>query len=292
MITLKKELTEEEVELLTWFLESQEESYWILEQKEPRDPFYLFGYFDKKNEATDAFRVLLTDVQGLTEGFELETLEDQDWKEAYKLHLKYWSDRHLHWIPLWEKEDRAAPEGQAFIYLDSGMAFGTGAHETTRLCARRLVDFAERHASFDSLNIVDAGCGSGILALSARALGFQQVSGFDFDPEAVRIADEHNDFNAHLSPIPFSVGSVPDDLEAASADLLLANIQTNILVPCATALVSAVAPGGTLALSGILKEEIDRVSDAIRAAAKKSEREIKEEDSRIDGQWADLLVLF
>ena len=63
-------------------------------------------------------------------------------------------------------------------------------------------------------------------------------------------------------------------------------------MPCATALVSAVAPGGTLALSGILKEEIDQVSDAIRAAAKKSEREIKEEDSRIDGQWADLLVLF
>ena len=141
MITLKKELTEEEVSILEAYFETQETSYWILEQKEPRDPFYLFGYFQTESKANEAFSELNADVSELSKEYTFEVLEDQDWKEAYKFHLKYRSFGLLHWIPLWEKEERAAPESGGHVYLDSGMAFGTGAHESTQLIAQRVVDF-------------------------------------------------------------------------------------------------------------------------------------------------------
>ena len=292
MIVLKKELTELQVELLEAYLETQEEAFWILEQKEPKDPFYLFGYFQSQEEAQAAYGALESDVDGLDCAVGFETLEDQDWKEAYKFHLKYWNYQTLHWIPLWEKEDRAAPENEAYIYLDSGMAFGTGAHESTRLCAKRLVDFFNTKPDLKNCRVVDAGCGSGILALSARSLGFEQVSGFDFDPESVRIANEHNAFNEQLADIPFAVGAVAEALEASGADLLLVNIQTNVLVPQAQPTVAAVAPGGMLALSGILTKEIGEIKKAYFAEAEALGKKIKTWDTRQDGQWSDALLEF
>ncbi|MGB0371846.1 MAG: 50S ribosomal protein L11 methyltransferase [Opitutales bacterium] len=291
MIVLKKELEESDVDLLESYLETQEESFWILEQKEPRDPFYLFGYFDTKEAAEAAYASLNKDVPELSAEFSFDTLEDQDWKEAYKFHLKYWNYRTLHWIPLWEKEDREPPLSEAYIYLDSGMAFGTGAHESTRLCSKRLVDFFNTQPDLNACKVVDAGCGSGILALSAKALGFEQVSGFDFDPESVRIADEHNEFNEHLAQIPFSVDAVPGGLESEGADLLLVNIQTNVLVPHAKSIVGAVSRGGGLALSGILSKEIDEIKTAYHAAAESLGRAVTTWDSREDGQWSDAWML-
>ncbi|MEM9025307.1 MAG: 50S ribosomal protein L11 methyltransferase [Verrucomicrobiota bacterium] len=292
MIVLKKELTGPEVDLLEGFLETQEESAWILEQKEPLDPFYLYGYFDTESTALEAFQVIKSQIAGLVGDPVFEVLEDQDWKEAYKFHLKYWNYGTLHWIPLWEKESRLAPENEAFIYLDSGMAFGTGAHESTRLCAQRLVDFYETQPDLNSCRVVDAGCGSGILALSAKALGFVQVRGFDFDPESVRIADEHNEFNEQLPDIPFTIDAVPEGLVKRGADLLMVNIQTNVLVPHAQSIVDALAAGGCLALSGILAKEIDEIRNAYTSAADALGCSIKVWDSRIDGQWADAWMQF
>ena len=82
MIVLKKELTGPEVDLLEGFLETQEESAWILEQKEPLDPFYLYGYFDTESTALEAFQVIKSQIAGLAGDPVFEVLEDQDWKEA------------------------------------------------------------------------------------------------------------------------------------------------------------------------------------------------------------------
>ena len=104
-------------------------------------------------------------------------LPDSDWKNSYRDHFRAWTFGRLHWVPVWERETFRLPAGHSVLWLDPGMAFGTGNHETTRLCIERLVEFEESVAGGRSpvdVSVVDAGCGSGILALSASLLGFRR----------------------------------------------------------------------------------------------------------------------
>jgi ribosomal protein L11 methyltransferase len=116
-------------------------------------------------------------------------LGDQDWRDSYKAHFKAWRCGRLHWVPVWERATHVLGEGESAIWLDPGLAFGTGNHETTRLCVERLVARAE--AKGTAGRVIDAGCGSGILALSAVRLGWRDVAGFDNDAEAVRVSEEN-----------------------------------------------------------------------------------------------------
>jgi ribosomal protein L11 methyltransferase len=156
-------------------------------------------------------------------------LGDADWRDSYKAHFHAWQFGRLHWVPTWERETFKLPAGDAVLWLDPGLAFGTGNHETTRLCVERLVTFAEEHGTEG--RVVDAGCGSGILALSAVLLGFRNVSGFDNDPEAVRISDENAALNGLSGRVQFRVADLITGLEgrASSVDLLLSNIQADVV---------------------------------------------------------------
>jgi ribosomal protein L11 methyltransferase len=178
------------------------------------------------------------------------------------------------------------PEGHEVVWLDPGLAFGTGNHETTRLCCERLVAFASEHAGkLAQQCVIDAGCGSGILAISAAKLGFGQVSGFDNDPDAVRISTENARLNDCADRLKFFTGDLITGLKNSQANLLMANILANILIEFAPQLVSAVAPVGSLVLSGILAEEIDKVREAFAAITPGWTIE-----SRILGEWADLAL--
>ena len=141
----------------------------------------------------------------------------------------------------------------------------------------------------DSLELIDAGCGSGVLALSASALGFQKILGFDFDPEAIVVCRSNSQENPHLAQLDFEVADLEKGLKNRQADLLLANIQTDVLIPHSDPVVFGVKPGGTLALSGILVKELDLV----RAHYEARFAELRPEDtitldSRQDGEWGDL----
>lgn len=269
-----------------------ETPYWGIMQKEITDPYELFGIFPDESTARAELSTLREEFKELPEDFVLSEIIDADWQNAYKEFVKPWSDRQLHWIPLWERDTITAPAGSAVVYLDAGMAFGTGAHETTRLCARRLLDYLEENP--DSLNkhaVIDAGCGSGVLALSASALGFQNIYGFDFDPEAITVCNSNAQENRHLAKPEFAVA----DLEAGFAgrrqsDLVLANIQTDVLIPHSIPLIQGVKAGGTLALSGILTKELTQVREHFEAQFAEQRPEIKlAVDSREDGEWGDLL---
>jgi ribosomal protein L11 methyltransferase len=168
------------------------------------------------------------------------------------------------------------------LWLDPGLAFGTGNHETTRLCIERLVAFESEAGPLGGLSVVDAGCGSGILALSALLLGFREVSGFDNDPEAVRVSLENADLNGVSGRVRFTVAGLPDGLGGVEAAVVLANIQADILVRHCRDLAAAVSPGGMLAMSGILAAEIGTVRDAFSAATPGWSFE-----SRILGEWCD-----
>ena len=278
-------------DLLEAYFFETETVYWGVMQRERDDPYEVFGFFPDEETADSELAALRKEFPELPDDFALSTIEDSEWQNAYKEFVKPWTDRQLHWIPLWERENITPPEGSAVIYLDAGMAFGTGAHETTRLCARRLLDYFEQHPEqVAEIELIDAGCGSGVLALSATALGFKKVFGFDFDPEAIRVCHENIEYNDHIPPAKFAVADLEAGLKDRQADLMLANIQTDVLIPHSDHLVQAIKPGGTLALSGILVKELDQVRAHYVARFAELRDEAVSIDSREDGEWGDLLI--
>lgn len=275
--------------LESYFLEN-ELMDWGLLQKERHDPYEVFGIFPDSDTAYEALAELRAAFPELPENITGKIIADSDWQNAYKDFLKPWNDRLLHWIPLWERETYSAPAGAACVYLDSGMAFGTGAHETTRLCARRLIDYHEAPVrSLATCRLIDAGCGSGILALSAAALGFKDVSAFDIDPEAIAVCQKNADENPHLRAPQFTIADLEKGLHGERADLVLANIQTDILIPFRFQLVQSVTSSGILVLSGILNHEAESVRTHYETEFARLHPETTVQiDSRQDGEWSDL----
>jgi ribosomal protein L11 methyltransferase len=215
---------------------------------------------------------------------ERRVLTDADWRESYKAHFHPWQFGRLHWVPVWQRESYVVPPGNTVLWLDPGMAFGTGNHETTRLCVERLVARVEARGCDG--RVVDAGCGSGILALSAALLGFRDVVGFDNDPEAVRVSEENAAANGLAAKVQFQVADLVSGLAGIEAEVLLANIQADVLLRFARELCAAVRPGGALVLSGILAAENDKVRGGFAVFASDWRCE-----HRILGEWSDVLLL-
>lgn len=211
-------------------------------------------------------------------------LADEDWRDSYKAHFKAWSTGRMHWVPVWERGAYMAPPGEVVLWLDPGLAFGTGNHETTRLCCERLAAFADERGPEGT--VIDAGCGSGILALSAARLGFLDIVGFDNDPEAVRISEENASLNDLSGQVRFFTGDLESGLLGRSAALVLANIQADVLMRFSSVLLGAVQPGGWLVLSGILARERDQVRDHFAAAAPGWLV-----SSRVMGEWSDVVLV-
>jgi ribosomal protein L11 methyltransferase len=211
-------------------------------------------------------------------------LAEADWRDSYKAHFRAWRFDRLHWVPVWERPTYVVPPGDAVLWLDPGLAFGTGNHETTRLCVERLVVCAEEHGTGG--RVIDAGCGSGILALSAALLGYRDVLGFDNDPEAVRVSGENAALNGLTGQVRFETADLETGLAGRQADLLLANIQADVLLRYAAVLTGAVAPGGTLILSGILAGENGQVRAGFERAAPGWSV-----NARVMGEWSDVVLV-
>lgn len=205
------------------------------------------------------------------------------WRDSYKAHFHAWKFGRLHWVPVWERETFALPAGDAVLWLDPGLAFGTGNHETTRLCVERLVTLVEQNGPIS--RVIDAGCGSGILALSAAKLECRDIAGFDNDPEAVRVSQENAALNGLQGRVKFEVGDLVTGLAGREADVVMANILADVLIRFAPELVRAVAPGGSLVLSGILAVECAQVREAFAKAAPGWAQE-----SRTMGEWSDVVL--
>lgn len=215
-----------------------------------------------------ALPILQESVQGLGQGLGLDLeLEasirtDDDWRDSWK---KFYApmvlgDHSLLLRPSWIPRRPGDPERE--LVLDPGRAFGTGQHETTRLCLDRLTALAAGEEPGPTA-VLDLGCGSGILGLAAARLwpAVTRLVLADNDPEATETAAE----NAELNRIaPELVTGTLDDV-AGSFDLIVANIRPSVLIPIAPALAGRLRPGGLLVLSGILGEEGDAVAGAYLA---------------------------
>jgi ribosomal protein L11 methyltransferase len=271
----------------TRLLEDGEAAWSVLEDAVARRA-WLVGIFPDRATAETAW-TRLADGPGRAAlgGPAWRTLADEEWRDSYKAHFHAWQFGALHWVPIWEKQNYPVPAGQAVLWLDPGLAFGTGNHETTRLCCERLsaLAAAPRSAAAGPRRVIDAGCGSGILALSAVRLGLGPVLAFDLDPDAVRISRENAALNGLDGQVDFWVDDLAGGLRGRRAEIVLANIQADVLCRHAAELAGAVAPGGTLVLSGILATELSAVRAAFSPATVGWGAE-----SRTLGEWSDLAL--
>ena len=273
-------------------LAEAENADWGVFEDKPTASAWLGSYFPDEAASKAAVERARRDLRGVAKigEPEIRPMPDADWRESYKAHFKPWHFGRMHWVPVWERDSYALPAGDALVQLDPGMAFGTGNHETTRLCCERMVAYAEQQRAargpLAGLRVVDAGCGSGILAISAVKLGFSPVAGFDNDPEAVAVSRENAELNGVTGQVDFFVGNLITGLQGRQADLLMANILANVLREFARELVAAVAPGGWLVLSGILATEIEAVRRDFATVAPGWELE-----TRTMGEWADLKLV-
>jgi len=204
---------------------------------------------------------------------EVVAIAQADWAESWKrfFHVEKISDRVVV-RPSWEAY--AALPGERVIQLDPGLSFGTGKHATTQACLR----FLDRLAAEDAgRSVLDMGCGSGILAIGAKLLGFEEVRGFDNDPDCIRVSDENAAING--VSVPFSL----DDLSHAhpQAEVVVANILAPVLIRFAPQVAGSLAAGARarLVVSGILDEQYAAVRAAYEAQG------LEELDSLLIENW-------
>jgi ribosomal protein L11 methyltransferase len=177
-----------------------------------------------------------------------------------------------------EKERRELAKcGRKVLLIPAGMAFGTGDHDTTATCLRLLADVSDELTG-QKWEMLDLGCGSGILALAARMLGARKVEAGDFDPDSVRVAKENVRLN-ELGAVTVKRLDVRGWKPPRTWDVVAANIYSGILVEVAPIIAATVAPGGTLIFSGILREQEAEVLAAFRAAGLRIERIVRK------GKW-------
>lgn len=188
---------------------------------------------------------------------------EEDWAESWKEHFHVERfGRRIVVVPSWRSHD-ARPE-DVVITLDPGMVFGTGQHETTRMCLEAL-----EAAVSPGARVLDVGCGSGILSIAAAKLGAAEVCAVDIDPKCVRVTRDNAAANGVADVARVEAGSIGAEWPLAGAtdafDVVVANIIARVIIDLAEPLVAALAPAGRLILSGVIGEQEQEVCTAIRA---------------------------
>lgn len=187
-------------------------------------------------------------------------VEDKDWVRVTQTQFDPMQLGERIWIvPSWHMDSHDVlqirqDKSNMVIQLDPGMAFGTGSHATTRLCA----EWLEQHP-LDGKSVLDYGCGSGILSIIAAKLNAADVLGIDIDPQSVETARG----NALINQCQIYYG-LPNELPEGRYDVVVANILANPLKALAPLLSNRVKPGGSLVLSGILEGQYEQLIDFYR----------------------------
>jgi ribosomal protein L11 methyltransferase len=200
-------------------------------------------------------------------------IEERDWLGEWKQSWQPVEIGRFIIAPPWS--DVSDRHDRLIIRIEPGMAFGTGTHETTRLC----LDAIQKH--FSGGSFLDVGTGTGILAIAAAKLFPEaRVEGCDTDEAAIAIARENAALNGIAQHIDFRTGSV--DESTASADLVCANLTADVINQILPTLVSLSC--GKLILSGILETQIELVQAGLHACG------IDEFEITQDGEWVALIV--
>lgn len=225
----------------------------------------------------------LREFMDIGEGtIEETTTEDIDWMNNWKEFFKPFVVDDIYIKPSWEEAGEEA-KGKMLIEIDPGTAFGTGKHETTRLCIRQLKKYVS-----EGCKVLDIGCGSGILSIVAARLGAADILGLDVDPEAVKVSWENIEIN-HISreQCQFVAGNIIEEeslqqLAGENADVVTANILADIIIPLAPVATARLKNGGIFISSGILYTKEEAVTEAIKRAGMKLAEVTR------DGDWVSI----
>lgn len=221
----------------------------------------------KLRSMLEAYGKALEEIHGNNPilGMELEKVEDPGWAHAWKAHFKPARvSNRLAVRPPWDSFE--GPEGIQVIQIEPGQAFGTGLHETTRLCLAWLDDLLTGECMPESA--LDLGTGTGILALAMALLGVGKVVALDLDPLAVEAAKENIRLNGMGARIQALQGSL-DSLAPGGFPLVVANLTGSALRRLSRELAAVVRVGGILLVSGILAEEAREVAKSFQRAGMK-----------------------
>ncbi|MEO5628261.1 MAG: 50S ribosomal protein L11 methyltransferase [Thermomonas sp.] len=209
-----------------------------------------------------------------------EKIEDQDWERAWLDTFQPMRFGAHTWIVPWNHDLPAEADNAdaAVVRLDPGLAFGSGTHATTALCLQWLDDLALR-GELQGREVLDFGCGSGILALAALRLGASHAVGVDNDPQAlIATAD-----NVQRNGLAIDTWLPQDEPVATTYPIVVANILASALDALAETLAARVAPAGRIAMSGILSGQEDELLQ--RYGAWFNDLRVAQQDDwvRIDG---------
>jgi ribosomal protein L11 methyltransferase len=221
-----------------------------LEVQSSTEGVVLLAYFPESADVEGALRALPS------ARFEPVPVPEVDWVRSFRESFHAFDVGRFRVVPVWE----TPPPGPLDLRIDPARAFGTGTHETTRLCLRALASLADESPLG---RVLDLGAGTGILAVAAQRLGAALVIATDLDPEAVDSARHHARLNDVAVQILRADGG--QALRRNSFEVVLANLMARLLMERAQEIVSLVAPGGRLVLSGLLESELEEVATSYRA---------------------------
>lgn len=222
---------------------------------------------------TSSLKVLFPDAK--IGEIEIKETSEDDWQEWRRFFKPVLVSKRVVIKPTWEEYQ--LKEDELIVEIDPGMAFGTGTHETTRLCIQLLDNIIKGGET-----IFDVGTGSGILAIAAAKLGAAKVLGIDNDERSVHVAAENVELNSVNEEV--SISGIPlSDIEGLF-DIVVANILAEDLIEMRKELLTRLVESGRLILSGILKTKAEMVVSAYSAEGLTLEKQID------DGEWSALLL--
>ena len=259
---------------------------------------YVSFYLDASEDNSEMLQSVEEELKSLSEFMDIgeatitsSTTKDEDFLNSWKQYFHQFYIDDILFIPSWEtpeeiKESSEDDEEQIVIHIDPGTAFGTGSHETTRLCIRAL-----RRYVAEGMNVLDVGTGSGILALMAYKFGASYCIGTDLDPCAVpAVADNMEKNGLKDKNYELIIGNIIDDKEVQDKvgyekyDIVCANILAEVLIPLIPVVKKSLKPGGILILSGIIEGKEIIVADTLIANG----YEVVELNE--DGEWRGIVA--
>lgn len=235
---------------------------------------YLTFYLDEEEDVAPVLmnvRKELEDMRAFLDvgecTIEESETEDVDWVNNWKQYFHQFYIDDILVIPSWEKV-KPEDSDKMVIHIDPGTAFGTGMHETTQLCIRALKKYVTSETE-----ILDVGCGSGILGMLALKFGAKHSLGTDLDPCAIDATHENMEVNGiRKDQYEVMIGNIIDDTTVQDAvgyekyDIVAANILADVLVPLTPVIIHQMKPGAVYITSGIIEDKEQVVVEAVKAA--------------------------
>ncbi len=225
-------------------------------------------YFDKDANLAGAMEYMegRLGAEGISYQVSYAQVEDTDWLNGWKKYYHPLPVGPITIVPAWQVEEYEKKPGEKILVIDPGLAFGTGSHETTASCIEALGECV-----VPGDHVLDVGCGSGILSITALLCGAERALGIDIDPAAARVSKENAALNSFSGVFDGIGGNILDDsdtllkerLEGKVYDLVVANIVADVIIPLSGRVRRYLKPGGYFITSGILSPRAPEVRAAL-----------------------------